>query len=162
MAPTAWLAFLLRIHEPDHAIPMSHSRASTRTTRLTLTNSLYRSLRRKARYLSTAIAVAVISETDAVTNAMAVVGDKSIQYSDGSSIMVANIKLKCNGTTTSPTARSDNAKQLNRAFDGGCMAWLFRNAIKIRAFPIEEDKNTIVSSAMMKTKILFENSCKKE
>lgn len=161
-APTVWLALLLWTHNPAHKIPISHSKASTKTTRLTRTRSLYLSLRQKARYLSTAIAVVVMRETDAVTKAITVVGDTSAQYKDGTSTMVANIMPKCKGTTTKPTQRSDNAKLQKRALEGGCIDWLLRSATKVSVFPIEAAKNTRTSSTQTKKKIFFENSCKKE
>ena len=100
---------------------MIHSKARTPTTLVTLTTSLYLSLRRKARYRSTAIAVVVKVETDANTKAITVVGASSTQYNDGSLIIVANINPKCSGTTTKPTARSDKARLLKSALEGGRM-----------------------------------------
>lgn len=148
--------------QPISQIPISHSKASTKTTRLTRTRSLYLSLRQKARYLSTAIAVVVMRETDAITKAITVVGDTSAQYKDGTSTMVDNIRPKCKGTTTKPAQRSDNAKLQKRALEGGCIDWLFRSATKMSVFPIEAAKNTRTSSTQIKEKIFFENSCKKE
>lgn len=160
-APTVWLALLLWTHNPAHKIPISHSKASTKTTRLTRTRSLYLSLRQKARYLSTAIAVVVMRETDAITKAITVVGDTNAQYKDGTSTMVANIRPKCKGTTTKPTQRSDDAKLQKRALEGGCIDWLLRSATKVSVFPIEAAKNTRTSSTQIKRRYFLRTLVKR-